>query len=96
MAALAYLLLPLTGTIALALARSARVRFHGAQAIVVGLVWAISLYGASLVSPGLTRAVWALGALVWLALLLATAAGKDPAVPGLRGFLESATATGER
>ena len=74
----------------LLLARSPRARFHGAQAIVVGLVWGAALYGASLASPAVTRAVWGIGALVWLVLLVGTALGKDPVVPGLRGLLEAA------
>lgn len=94
-AALAYVLLPLTGTCALLLARSARVRLHGAQAIVVGLGWGGALYGASLTSAAVTRVVWGIGALVWVGLLIGTALGKDPVVPGLRGLLEAATATDE-
>ena len=94
-AALAYVALPLTGTCVLLLARSGRARFHGAQAIIVGLVWGAALYGASQMSPAVTRAVWGIGGLVWLALLIGTALGKDPVVPGLRGLLEVA-ATDER
>ena len=95
-AVLAYFLLPLSGLVAFVLARSPRVRFHGAQAIVVGLAWGLALYGASALSASITRAVWGIGALVWLALLVGTALGKDPAVPGLRTVLENAVSTDER
>ena len=94
MAALAYLLLPLSGTIALLFAGSPRVRFHGAQAVVVGVVWAVALYAASEVSATLTQVVWGLGAIVWLLLLAATALGRDPRLPGVGDVLRSAT--GER
>ena len=95
MAALAYVLLPLSGLVAFVLARSARIRFHGAQAIVVGLAWGLALYGASALSSSITRVVWGLGALVWFVLLVGTALGRDPAVPGLRGVLETALPTDE-
>lgn len=80
-AALAYVLLPVTGLIAFLTASDARVRFHGLQAIVVGLVWALLLYAGSAVSEAITRAAFAVGFLVWLGFLAATAAGKDPRLP---------------
>lgn len=91
MAALAYLLLPLSGTIALLFAVSPRVRFHGAQAVVVGVVWAAALYAASAVSATLTRVVWGVGAIVWLLLLATTALGRDLRLPGVGDVLRSAT-----
>lgn len=84
MAALAYALLPLSGLIAFLFASEPRVRFHGAQAIVFGTLWAGALYGASVASPTLTLIVAALGALAWLIFLVGTAGGRDPALPGLR------------
>jgi uncharacterized membrane protein len=84
MAALAYLMLPLSGVIAFLFAADPRVRFHGMQAIVFGLLWALALYGGAALSPTLTRVVAAVGALIWVVLLGATAAGRDPALPGLR------------
>ena len=94
-AALAYLFLPLSGTVAFVLARSPRIRFHGAQAIVVGVVWPLALLAASALSASATRVVWGVGALVWLALLTGTALGRDPALPGLRGALGGLAARDE-
>jgi uncharacterized membrane protein len=96
MAALAYALLPLSGTIAFVLSRSQRVRFHGAQAIVVGVAWGLLLYGSTALAPGVTRVVWAVGAAVWLILIAGTAVGRDPALPGLKKVLSAAAATDER
>ena len=81
MAALAYLLLPLSGIVVVLRARSERHRFHGLQAIALGLIWAVALYATALVSVGLTQAAWMVGAGAWLALLVATAAGRDPRIP---------------
>lgn len=90
MAALSYLLLPVSGLLAVALGTEARTRFHGMQAIVVGLVWAVALYGASAVSPGATKVAFVVGALTWFLLMGATAIGRDPKLPGLGGMLQSA------
>jgi uncharacterized membrane protein len=82
-AALAYLLLPVTGTIAYFSARSDRTRFHGLQAVVVGVAWPLLLYAASAVDVMATRVVFALGVILWLTLMIGTAVGRDPALPGL-------------
>lgn len=86
MAPLAYLLLPITGLVAY-LFGDARARLHGLQAIAFGLVWPLCLYGAASTSAAATRIVFAVGALLWLGVIVATAAGRDPVVPGLRGWL---------
>ena len=90
MAALSYLLLPITGLAALALGSTARVRFHGLQAIVFGLLWALGLYAGAAIAPVVTKGVFLVGALVWLALMLATAVGKDPRLPGVGRVLQQA------
>ena len=82
-AALAYVLLPLSGLIAFLTAGSARVRFHGLQAIAVGLVWPLLLYAGSLFSPVAARIAFAVGAVVWVVLLGGTLMGKDPKLPGV-------------
>ena len=81
MAALAYLLLPLSGLLAFFSQRSARIRFHGAQAVVVGLVWPLLLYAASALSPTATQVVFAAGAILWVTLIVMTAAGRDVRLP---------------
>lgn len=84
-APLAYVLLPLSGLFAY-LFGDARARFHGLQAILFGLVWPLGLYGAAAVSAVATRVVFAAGGLLWVGAIVATAAGRDPAVPGMRGW----------
>jgi uncharacterized membrane protein len=91
MAALAYALLPLSGLIAYSMGTSERVRFHGLQAIVVGLAWPLLLYAASALAPIATQIVFALGCLVWLWLFVASAIGRDPALPFLGRRLARAT-----
>jgi hypothetical protein len=90
MAALAYVLLPLSGLIAYAVGSSPRMRLHGLQAIVFGAAWPATLFVASWISARATQVVFALGAVAWIALLVLTAAGRDPGLPGLRGLLERA------
>lgn len=68
----------------------ARTRFHGLQAIVFGLVWALGLYAGAAVSPAATKVVFAIGGLVWLILLGATTAGRDPKLPGIGPLLRRA------
>jgi uncharacterized membrane protein len=89
-AALSYLLLPVTGLLAVALGGEPRTRFHGMQAIVVGLLWAIALYAGSALSPAATKVAFAAGALTWFLLMGATALGRDPKLPGLGSVLQSA------
>lgn len=83
MAALAYLLLPVTGLIAFLKGPSVRVRFHGLQAVVIGSVWPVALYAASAVSARATQAVYLAGAVVWIGFFLGTLIGRDPRLPGL-------------
>lgn len=81
MAALAYLLLPLSGIVAFVSGGSARVRFHGLQAIVFGTTWAAGLYAGSAIGQTATQIVAAVGSLGWLVLGLGAAVGRDPAIP---------------
>lgn len=77
MAAAAYLLLPITGVLALAFARTPRVRAHGAQAIAFGLLWPAALFAASALGSGLTQAVFLVGLVVYVGLIGATLLGRD-------------------
>ena len=81
MAALAYLLPPLSGLVAYFASGSERVRWHGLQSVALGVVWPVGLFGAALVSPGLTQAVALVGGALWLALLVSAAVGRDPSLP---------------
>ncbi len=81
MAPLAYLFLPISGMLAYFSGRTQRVRFHGLQAVLLGVVWPAALYGASAVSGSTTRVVFMLGVLVWVALIVVTAVGRDPRFP---------------
>lgn len=83
MAALAYLFLPVSGALAFLLARSTRVRAHGLQAIVIGTLWALLLYGASAIAAALTWMVAVVGLIAWLGFALLTATGRDPKLPFL-------------
>jgi uncharacterized membrane protein len=96
MAALAYLFLPITGLIAYFAGRTARVRMHGLQAVVLGIVWPAALYGCSEVSVGAAQAAWAAGGVVWLALMIPAAFGKDVRIPGLGRTLERAARASPR
>ena len=93
MAAFAYVLLPVSGLFAYLGGRDARTRFHGLQAIALGLLWPVALYLGAAVSRSVTAAVAALGALVWLVLFLGAAIGRDPRIPLLGRFLKRAAAT---
>jgi uncharacterized membrane protein len=84
MAALAYLLPPLSGLLAYSLGRDRRARFHGLQAVVFGFLWPAAIYIGSLLGPTGTRIAFALGALTWIALFAMTALGRDPLLPGGR------------
>ena len=81
MAALAYLLLPVTGLLAYMSGTTVRERWHGLQAIALGLVWPCALYAGSWLSPSVTQVVFVVGAGAWLLFLFGTLAGKDPAIP---------------
>jgi uncharacterized membrane protein len=90
MAALAYLLLPVTGLCAYLKGSNERIRWHGLQAIVLGVVWPAALYAGAWISPGVTQAVFVVGAAIWLALIVATALGKDVPLPLIGGWLRRA------
>ncbi|HEX2058481.1 MAG TPA: hypothetical protein VHI71_08935 [Actinomycetota bacterium] len=81
MAALAYLVLPVTGMLAYFSGRSSRVRFHGLQAIVLGALWPALLYVAAALNESVVVPVALGGAALWVLFLGATAFGKDPALP---------------
>ncbi len=81
MAALAYAILPVSGLVAYLLGSNRRIRFHGLQAIVLGLVWGAALYAASAVAATATQVVFAAGAAVWLLFVFLTAIGRDPRLP---------------
>lgn len=74
----------------MALGSESRTRFHGLQAIVFGLVWAILLYAGAAASPTVTKGVFVVGLVGWLVLLGATAIGKDPKLPGIGSVLHAA------
>jgi uncharacterized membrane protein len=92
MAALAYLLLPLTGMLAYFSGRSPRTRWHGLQAIVIGAVWPAFLYIASASNDSLVLPVAVVGSAIWLLFLAGAAIGRDPSIPWLgRRLRELAT-----
>jgi uncharacterized membrane protein len=84
---LAYLLLPISGVAAYMTGSSRRLRFHGLQAIALGLLWAGVLYACALVSPGATQVGFAVGAVVWVVVGIGAAAGRDPRLPVIGGWL---------
>lgn len=61
--------------------------------MVIGLLWPLALWGASAVTPSATKAVFALGALVWLGYMLLTLFGANPRLPVIGRALESAAAS---
>jgi uncharacterized membrane protein len=90
MAALAYIFPPLSGLIAYLRSSSERVRFHGLQAVLLGLVWPAALYVCSWISATATQIAFAVMAVLWLIALVGTAVGRNPGLPGLRRVLASA------
>lgn len=92
MAALAYLVLPVTGMVAYFSGGTPRVRWHGLQAIVIGALWPAFLYLAVAVNESLVLPVALAGAAVWLVFLAGAAIGKDPSLPWIgRRLRELAT-----
>ncbi|MDQ3785143.1 MAG: hypothetical protein M3360_09785 [Actinomycetota bacterium] len=87
MAALAYLLLPISGGIAYFFAKSPRVRLHGLQAALLGALWPAALYAGARVSPGVTQAVFVVMGVIWLVVMASAAVGKDLWFPGLGRLL---------
>ncbi|HVM34637.1 MAG TPA: hypothetical protein VM784_04775 [Actinomycetota bacterium] len=90
MSALAYLLPPLSGLVALFGGKSARARFHGLQSIAFGAAWPAILWACSFVSTGATQVAFALGILLWVVLMGAAAFGRDLRLPFLGRFLVAA------
>ena len=68
-------------------------RFHGLQAIAIGTIWAVAAYVASWLAPFLTLAVFVVGTLVWLTLMLAALFGRDLRLPGSAVFTRLAEAS---
>lgn len=95
MAALAYVLLPLSGVIAFLIGPTPRVRFHGLQAIALGTLWAVAAYVASWIAPALTLGVFVVGAVGWLILLLTSLVGRNVRLPGASYLERIAEATGK-
>ena len=83
MAALAYLVLPVTGLLAYFSGKTPRARWHGLQAIVLGALWPALLYLAVATNDALVLPVAIGGAAVWILFLAATALGRDPTLPWL-------------
>lgn len=81
MAALAYVLLPFSGMIAFFLGGTPRTRFHGIQAVILGVTWPLLLYAASVLSAVATQVTFLLGGIVWIVFLVVAAFGKDPRLP---------------
>ena len=96
MAALAYLLLPISGLFAFFGSANPRVRFHGLQAVVVGFLWPAAIYALAALSDGAALAAWGGGAVVWLGLMLSTAAGLDPRLPVIGRYLRNAAIQGPK
>ena len=92
MPALAYLFPPLSGLIAYFKATTQRGRFHGLQSALFGLLWPLALYAGNALTPGATQVAFFVGAGVWLLLLVITALGKDPCLPGTGNLLRRWTA----
>ncbi|MBA3630656.1 MAG: hypothetical protein H0W55_13475 [Actinobacteria bacterium] len=88
MAALAYLLLPISGGIAYFAADSPRVRLHGLQAALLGALWPAALYAGTRVSPGVTQAVFVVMGVIWIVVMASAAVGKDLWLPGLGRLLD--------
>lgn len=89
MAALAYVLLPVTGAVAYFGGATARARFHGLQAIVYGLLWVAVLYGCARLSVTATQLAFGIGGLLWLGLIVTTALGLNPRLPLVGGWLKA-------
>lgn len=90
MAALAYLFPPVSGLLVYLTGRTAHVRFHGLQSIVLGVAWPASMWVASVFPAEVVAATALLGAAAWLVLLIGTATGKNPRVPGAGLLLRAA------
>ena len=88
MAALAYVLLPVTGLVAYFSGDSHRARWHGLQAIALGTLWPALLYISAALGDALVAPVFLAGLVVWLVFLVGAAAGRDPTIPWMGGRLK--------
>jgi hypothetical protein len=95
-AALAYVLPPVSGLLVYLFGSTIRARRHGLQGVVLGVLWPAALYAGALVSPGATQGAALVGAVAWLTLLAGTAAGRDPALPGAGRLLQAWAQTSPR
>ena len=88
MAALAYLLLPVTGLIVYVTTRDRRARFHALQAVTLGVAFPVLLYLAAIGPPVVVQVAGIVGAVTWVGFFVAALAGRDPKIPGLGHHLE--------
>jgi len=88
--ALAYLVPPVSGLVALFRGKSARARFHGLQSVAFGALWPAILWSCSFVSPRATQIAFVLGIVLWVLLIGAAAFGRDLRLPFLGRFLVAA------
>jgi len=91
MSALAYLIPPVSGLFAYLKGSSPRVRLHGLQSVVFGILWPSALYVGSWISPAATMVAFVVFAAIWIGLIVSTAFGLDPVVPGTRHALSRVT-----
>jgi uncharacterized membrane protein len=96
MAALAYVLLPLSGLLAYFGSGDPRTRFHGLQSILFGIMWPGLLYLGSALGREVTAALFVAGALVYVALIVLTTSGRDPRLPVVGRALERAASRSPR
>jgi uncharacterized membrane protein len=90
MAGLAYLLPPLSGLCAYLWSSVPRVRFHGLQSILLGVLWPMGLHIGGRVTPGVTQVIGVAGALAWLLFLVGATLGRDPRWPLAGRWLRAA------
>jgi uncharacterized membrane protein len=95
-AGLAYLLPPLSGLVAYLAAGDGRIRWHGLQSVLLGVVWPAALYAGSAVSPGITQTAAVCGLAVWLYFLVGAAAGRNPRWPVAGRWLRALAAESPR
>jgi uncharacterized membrane protein len=94
--ALAYLVPPLSGLVVYFMAGEERTRWHGLQAVLLGVIWPAALYAGSAVSPAVTQTAAVCGLVVWLAFLVGAASGRDPHWPVAGRWLRALAAESPR
>ena len=90
MAALAYVVPPLTGLWVFSRGNDVRTRAHGFQSILLGVAWPLALYAGSWITAGATQAVFAAFAVVWLVLIATAARGRGYLIPAVVRWVEEA------